>query len=105
MKLRTDRKINLIEEKNQALLNRIIQAINELEDDEFVDILYGRRGSLSFLRNGNGNFKLCDERCICGDIENVPCQWLKQGEECRGIFCPHFINQIIAKGDNNAIKQ
>jgi len=91
IKLRTDRKLNLIEEKNQALLNRIIQAINELEDDEFIDILYGRRGNLSFLQNGSGDFKICDERCKYGDIENVPCQWLKQEKQCRGIFCPHFI--------------
>ena len=104
MKLRTNRKLNLIEEKNQALLDRIIQAINELDDKEFIDVLYGHRGSLSFLRSGNGSFKICDERCACGDIENVPCQWLKQGEQCRGVFCPNFIRTFRKKGGKNATK-
>jgi len=101
IKLRTDRNLDLIEEKNQALLDRIIQALNELDDDDFVDVLYGNRGSLSFLQSGRGTFKLCDERCICGNIDNVRCQWLEEGEQCRDVFCPHFIDRNFVKEDSD----
>jgi len=95
--LKTDRNIDMVEEINIALLAKIIEAINELTSDEFVDLVRGYRGSLSFLQSNSGSFKLSDDRCICGGIENIPCQWLRQGERCNGEFCQHFINRATTQ--------
>ena len=93
-----ERDIDLCEEKNIVLIDRIEDAINSLTDDEFFDLFLGNRGSLSFVRSGEGSFKLCEATCICGSIFNVPCQWLCKGEACGGKYCKHYIMHALTQG-------
>lgn len=85
--------IDLIGDKNLVLMERIEAAIDDLTDDEYLDLLEGNRGSLLTLRNGEGSFKLCEATCICGNTDNVPCQWLRAGDKCDGVFCGNYIRR------------
>ena len=84
------RKMNMIKEINISLEKLIVSSINDLDNDEFIDLIRGRRGNLSFLQADSGSFKLSEENCICGDIENFPCQFLPLGEKCQGNYCKDF---------------
>lgn len=90
MKLREDRDIDMIENVNIALLDRIIQAFNDLGDNEFIDVLWGVRCNFSLLQNETGEFKLCDANCIMGMVDNIRCQWLEKGQRCKDVYCEHF---------------
>lgn len=90
-----DRGYDMMGEMNSALLERIITAVNELTDDEFVDVLKGVRGGFSL--GGGSTFKLCDDHCSLGAVENVHCAWLDPGERCRGKYCKHISTKRRAK--------
>lgn len=89
MNLRTDRKIDRMDSINMTLLAIITKKLNDYDDDEFKDVLQGNR-SISV--------KVCDNRCICGDIGNIPCQWFAyDGQECNGNHCSRFIDRQTVK--------
>lgn len=90
IKLREDRDIDRIDEVNDALLARMVKAVDECDDDEYRDILNGTRGSLSFLQHDKGSFRLCEHRCTCGNETNIPCQWLSRGEKCQSVYCENY---------------
>ena len=87
MDLRDDRKINNIDEINSKLSELLEMKINDLDDDEFLDFIYGNRGNFSFC-GGNGSFKLTESACKLGNKENLPCQWLDI--YCSGYHCKHI---------------
>ena len=91
-----DRNIDMMDEKYLALVNRIISALNELDDSELIDVLRGLRGSFNLLPTDRGAFKLACVGCICGSIENIPCQWLEKGQKCEGSSCAHFERDDIS---------
>ena len=99
MELKTHRRFDMIQGINLALLDVIITELNKLDDGEFADVLEGNRGSFSFC-GGQGGFKLTETNCVNGDIENVHCPWLEEGERCKGQeYCSHFISkQEATKG-------
>ena len=76
------RDLDLIEEKNLALLKAFILKMNAYTDEEFVDVLRGDRQI---------KVKLCHSACQCGGVHNIPCQWLDNDMECNGRYCPHLV--------------
>ena len=86
------------EEVKIGLLKRIIAAFNELDAGELESVLYGIWGNFNLNQSSpltnhqTGAFQLCDASCICGNIDNAPCQWLASGEKCNGKYCHNYDN-------------
>ena len=86
MELRDNRRWLNIREINKILEEAIEFYLNDLDDNDFADII-------TSSPYGKINITLCEESCICGDIENIPCQWFSV--YCYGYNCSNFHRKNI----------
>lgn len=71
------------DETRLSLLKRIIDAFNECDKGEILDIIFGDRGDFSSHGRGDGVFKISESTCLYGNKENCPCQFYEGKCKCQ----------------------
>jgi len=90
--LRINRKINCIREVNSAFLERIIDVLNDLDDEVFLYLLHSGAICEETFQTKYGKINISCDTCAMANEENIPCQFYEG--KCEGVDCANYENKF-----------